>query len=194
MKEIAGGRWNWNPRPVILLIGDLALAAAVHSFPHGSVIGGNPGLPNMSNARPASGWPVGGHMCMYFADSAGGTRGMTEAARNALELGRKQFAANWPVEERHINRLVELGVIRNPEYWKAQNSVRWLNELLANFGRPGLLNPNLNHNIRDIDAALNRLHRAGVMNSPDYWRKQIAGGSIEFLGHLIIDIANRVAV
>ena len=89
MQNISDG-WNWRARPVILHIGVHDLAAGVHHFPHGSIIGGNPGLPNMPNANPPAGqgWPIGGHMCLYYKDSIGGTRGMTEAAREAFNLAR----------------------------------------------------------------------------------------------------------
>lgn len=91
MKRISGG-WNWLPRPVVLILrDDLMLAAGVHHFPHGSIIGGRPGLPNNSNTPPPRGtpWPIGGHMCMYFKDSTGGTRGMTEAAAEAYRLAQE---------------------------------------------------------------------------------------------------------
>lgn len=85
MRQISNG-WTWKPRPVILCIGNYNLAAAVHHFPHGSIIGGNPGLPNKSNTRPPNGWEIGGHFCLYYRDSTGGTPGMIEAARAAYAL------------------------------------------------------------------------------------------------------------
>ena len=85
MRQISGG-WNWRARPVVLHIGGHDLAAGVHHFPHGSIIGGNPGLPNRSNTRPPNGWDIGGHMCLYYKNSTGGTPGMTEAAREAFDL------------------------------------------------------------------------------------------------------------
>ena len=98
MRHISNG-WNWNARPVVLHIGSHNLAAAVHHFPHGSIIGGNPGLPNMSNTRPASGWSVGGHMCMYFKDSVSNSgdsqhaRDMRAAAEEALRLAQSSLPA-----------------------------------------------------------------------------------------------------
>ena len=85
MRQISGG-WSWHARPAVLHIGNHNLAAGVHHFPHGSVIGGNPGLPNRRNTRPPGGWDIGGHMCMYYKNSTGGTRGMTEAAHEALQI------------------------------------------------------------------------------------------------------------
>jgi hypothetical protein len=93
MRSIAGGNWNWTARPAILEIGGRRLAVGVHSFPHGSVICGNPGLPNMSNSRPGSGWPIGGHMCMWYKDSRSNngtesqySRDMRAAAQRAFEM------------------------------------------------------------------------------------------------------------
>ena len=91
MKQITNG-WdsNWRPRPVILHLpcqqagidGQTDerhnLAAAIHHFPHGSVVGGNPGLPNMSNTRPPTGWEIGEHFCLYYMDSTGGTLGCVD--------------------------------------------------------------------------------------------------------------------
>ena len=92
MQQISGG-WNWNARPVILHIESRtgerhALAVGLHHFPHGSIIGGNPGLPNMPNVNPPRGqnWPIGGHFCMFYMDSMGGTPGMREAAHEAFRI------------------------------------------------------------------------------------------------------------
>lgn len=85
MKQISDG-WSWRARPAILHIDNNDLTVGVHHFPHGSIIGGDPGLPNISNIRPATGWEIGGHFCMYYKDSTGGTPGMTQAARYAYEL------------------------------------------------------------------------------------------------------------
>ena len=94
MRQISNG-WdlNWRPRPVILHIENQTghrhdLAVAVHHFPHGNIIGGNPGLPNMSNSPPPRGqnWPIGGHFCMYYMDSTGGTQGMREMAHEAFRI------------------------------------------------------------------------------------------------------------
>ena len=109
MRQISGG-WNWHPRPAVLHIrqplsgcGDSNhnLAVGVHHFPHGSIIGGNPGLPNQRNTRPPGGWDIGGHMCMYFKDSTGGTRGMTEAALEAYAIMTERAAQT--AFEAHLN-------------------------------------------------------------------------------------------
>ena len=90
----AGGSWNWLPRPMVLKVGGRMLACGIHSFPHGSIMGtATPGLglSNQSNTRPAGGWPIGGHMCMYFKNSTGGTSGIREAAHAAYRIGNEIF-------------------------------------------------------------------------------------------------------
>ena len=111
MRQISGG-WNWHARPVVLNIGGHNLAAAVHHFPHGSIIGGNPGLPNMSNTRPAKGWTIGGHMCLYYKDSTGGTPNMIETARQAFEMitAMNEMIINGTVESDNKTRTVRLGI------------------------------------------------------------------------------------
>ena len=85
--------WSWSARPGVVEVVDSAgrtrsITVGFHLFPHGSIVGYarateiSP-LRNMSNTRPSGGWPVGGHMCMYYSNSTGGTSGMNEAARNA---------------------------------------------------------------------------------------------------------------
>ena len=98
MRGITNG-WTWSVRPVVCSIGGLNLAAGIHHFPHGSIIGGSPGLPNMSNVRPVGGWPVGGHMCMYFRDSTGGTPGAREMATEAFRLASAMEAEMETEEE-----------------------------------------------------------------------------------------------
>ena len=118
MRQISGG-WNWRARPAILHIGEHNLAVGIHHFPHGSIIGGNPGLPNRSNTRPPNGWEIGGHMCLYYKDSTGGTPGMTQAAREAFELagGGEDMQRFQTVNEFHeslrpeLQALIDMGAL-----------------------------------------------------------------------------------
>ena len=88
--------WSWNARPGIITIGGRRVAVGFHLFPHGSILGGaQPGWPlrQMPDTPPAGGWPIGGHMCMYYGDSTGGggadwTRQMNDAARDAYNRSR----------------------------------------------------------------------------------------------------------
>jgi hypothetical protein len=87
------GTWNWNGRTgVVRLGGGRLIAVGFHLFPHGSFIGGHPGWPlvDRSNERPDGGWDVGGHMCMYYGDSTGGTIGLNNVAREAQVLGQNR--------------------------------------------------------------------------------------------------------
>jgi len=91
----AGGSWNWLPRPMVLKVGSRMLACGIHSFPHGSIMGSampGLGLSNQSNTKPLGGWPIGGHMCMYFKNSTGGTLGIREAAHAAYKIGNEIFS------------------------------------------------------------------------------------------------------
>jgi len=86
--------WSWTPRPGVIELHGRRIAVGFHLFPHGSIMGGNPGWPlsNQSNARPAAGWPLGGHMCLYYSDSPSGSghndwaRQMNDAAREAHRM------------------------------------------------------------------------------------------------------------
>ena len=117
MRQISKG-WNWKARPVVLHIGNYDLAAAVHHFPHGSIIGGNPGLVSRSNTRPPNGWELGGHMCMYYKDSTGGTPNMRESAYEAFELTggadmRLQELKDFPESlQPELQELIKIGALK----------------------------------------------------------------------------------
>ena len=84
--------WSWDARPGVLVLGDRNIAVGFHLRPHGKIQGGaTPGLP-LRNApegdvRPSGGWTMGGHMCMYYHDSVGGTQDCNLAAREAHKRG-----------------------------------------------------------------------------------------------------------
>ena len=96
MLQCAGGQWNWKGRPCALKVEGRLIAIGIHSFPHSIIIGGGdyPAsrlIGNGINSRneyqkPAGGWPVGGHMCMYFQDSDGGTQGCKDAEKEAAGM------------------------------------------------------------------------------------------------------------
>jgi len=95
MLRNAGGTWNWNGRPAALLVEGKLIACGIHSFPHGSIMSGSSyprgrkignGITDKSNTRPANGWTIGGHMCLYFRDSTGGTPGALAAERDAASM------------------------------------------------------------------------------------------------------------
>ncbi|MGI5830863.1 MAG: SH3 domain-containing protein, partial [Bradymonadia bacterium] len=81
--------WSWDGRPgEIQLSNGAKVAVGFHLRPHAAIMGGRPGYPlaNKSNTRPSSGWALGGHMCMYYGDSPGGTQSCNTAAKNAVNM------------------------------------------------------------------------------------------------------------
>lgn len=85
--------WSWDARPGVLKLNGHMIACGFHLRPHAAIMGGRPGYPfsNQSNTKPAGGWPLGGHMCMYYGDSPGGTPKCNEAAELAYKLGNEMF-------------------------------------------------------------------------------------------------------
>ncbi|MDQ2087860.1 hypothetical protein RBH29_15620, partial [Herbivorax sp. ANBcel31] len=82
--------WSWSARPGYINIDDRRIAVGFHLRPHAmNFVEGND-LPNESNTRPAGGWPVGGHMCMFYGSGGGGAAGTMNACNDAAEL-----AYNW---------------------------------------------------------------------------------------------------
>lgn len=124
MRSISNG-WNWVARPAVVTLTDNGgqvhhLAVGVHHFPHGSIIGGNPGPtlrsnPNCINTRPNTGaWsrnPFGGHMCMWWTDSrmnSGNNNSayalsMRAAAREAFDLAQKLILEEEEMVFRTLN-------------------------------------------------------------------------------------------
>ena len=68
---------NFAAFPGVLTIGEHNIATGFNLTPHGNIMPGAYPGPTMPNAgrRPGGGWFVGGHMCLYFRDSTGGTPG-----------------------------------------------------------------------------------------------------------------------
>ena len=97
----------------------------------------------------------------------------------------------FPISAANIQSMVNLGVIQSPDFWQGVDSVQWLDELLANASQLNRLHRAVNNGIGDLESALTILEQAGLMNSPNYWRKQAKNSGIAHLGQLIINIANR---
>ena len=88
--------WSWAGRSGILELNDgqhvRRIAVGYHFRPHALIQGSAaPGWPlrdapeanGVNGKAPAGGWTMGGHMCMYYHDSAGGTQSCNTAAENA---------------------------------------------------------------------------------------------------------------
>jgi len=100
-------------------------------------------------------------------------------------------ASEFPLDEENILRMVDLGVIASPDFWRGVSSVEWLNDLLINAGRAGYLDQGIDNGIADLETALRVLEGVGVMGSPAYWRYQARNSDVRFLEQLIINMANR---
>ena len=81
---------QWSTRPGVIILEGSRIAVGFHLIPHDIIIGGRPGPPlqNINNQRvPLDGnVPTGGHMCMYYGSSTGGTPRMNEMARVAHRI------------------------------------------------------------------------------------------------------------
>ena len=81
--------WSWDARPAAIQLKDGRwVACGYHQRPHAAIMGGNPGHPftNQSNTRPKGGWALGGHFCLYYGDSPGGTPKCNDAAKKARNM------------------------------------------------------------------------------------------------------------
>lgn len=86
--------WSWAGRPGAVKLADGKwVACGFHMRPHAAIMGGNPGYPfkNESNtplSKPEKGskWRLGGHFCMYYGDSVGGTPSCNDAAKRAAQM------------------------------------------------------------------------------------------------------------
>ena len=81
--------WSWDARPAAIKLKDGTwVACGYHQRPHAAIMGGNPGHPftNQSNTRPSTGWALGGHFCLYYGDSPGGTPKCNTAAQTAKDM------------------------------------------------------------------------------------------------------------
>jgi len=100
----------------------------------------------------------------------------------------------WPVSEENIRAMQDLGVISCPEYWRTITHVQYLNNLLANANRPGLLDRRIENGIPDISIAFDVLGDAGIIRSPEYWKNLISENAMAHLDELLINIANRCRI
>ena len=87
-------------------------------------------------------------------------------------------------------RLAAVGVMASPDYWQAHyKDVGALSGLILNMAT--CIKVNLGgSSITTVDAALEVLTGAGVINSPDYWAKK--HGTVAYLDQLLINAANAL--
>lgn len=86
--------WSWTGRPAAIQLQDGKwVACGYHQRPHAAIMGGNPGWPFKSESNtplsvPENGskWRLGGHFCLYYGDSPGGTEDCNRAAKDAKNM------------------------------------------------------------------------------------------------------------
>jgi len=78
----AFGTWTWTPRPIVVLIGDRAIAASINGMPHAGT--------------PISNNNMNGHVCIHFAGSRthNGNRSHERDHQNAVREA-YNTASNW---------------------------------------------------------------------------------------------------
>ncbi len=86
--------WSWDGRPAAIQLQDGKwVACGYHQRPHAAIMGGNPGWPFKSESNTplsvkenGSKWRLGGHFCLYYGDSPGGTEDCNRAAKEAKNM------------------------------------------------------------------------------------------------------------
>ena len=89
-----------------------------------------------------------------------------------------------------IQRLFVVGVINTPAYWSAHyQDVLYLDNLLLNVATR--IKTNLGgSSVTTVDAALQVLLDAGVINSLEYWQSK--AGGMQYLDNLLMQAANAL--
>ncbi|MCL2310960.1 MAG: hypothetical protein FWC41_00515 [Firmicutes bacterium] len=124
-KQAGGGTWNWNARPVLLLLKGHRIAASTHTFPHSIPVAWqsdnivNPPL-TRANERDANGkWRIGSHFCLHYIDTINmrtadtWSMQMNAAVKKALELG--NAPAKQTVSEPKPEPVKKVEINPNPE-------------------------------------------------------------------------------
>ena len=121
---------------------------------------------------------------------------MAEAiAKGFFELlGIKENPApTYKISEMNLLAMINVGVISSPDYWQTQN-VQWLNELLSNAAKTGILDNSIDNGITDMDIAFDVLIDSGIISSPDYWKGLIRENKVQYLKNLLLNIANKCLI
>jgi N-acetylmuramoyl-L-alanine amidase len=98
----------------------------------------------------------------------------------------------FPISDKNLQAMIDLGVIETPEYWRTVDNVQWLNQLLSNAAQPGRLDKRIDNGITDLTSALHTLLDADILTTPDYWENLTQGeNAVPWLDQLLINMANR---
>ena len=82
MLQAFGGRWNWDPRPVVVVINGRSIAASINGMPHAQ--------------QTRSGNNMNGHVCLHFLGSRtnNGNRTHERDHQNAVQEAYR-IASTW---------------------------------------------------------------------------------------------------
>jgi len=102
--------------------------------------------------------------------------------------------AVYKISETNLTAMVNASVINSPDYWRSVTSIQYLDTLLSNAAKDGVLDKRINNGITDIDQAYSVLIDAGIINTADYWKSLVKSGEVKYLKDLIIGIANKCRI
>jgi len=107
-RMVAGGTWNWTPRPVILKLKGHLIATSTHTFPHSIPVASSadnivsPPLTRANQKNEDDTWKIGSHFCLHYIDSitmrtgnpgdGSWTDRMYQAVKDAVTLGNVLFS------------------------------------------------------------------------------------------------------
>ncbi len=114
----------------------------------------------------------------------------TEQRDAAKYLGISNKLGTYDGARVAIDALAREGVINSPDYWyKHVNDVEYLPLLLIRAADYPLRKSG-GTMCADVDIAIDRLVKAGIINTPDYWRKN--ANKVEFLPELLCKLGGIV--
>jgi len=97
----------------------------------------------------------------------------------------------FELSESNLKAMQDVGVINSPNYWRGVTIVEYLDALLSNAAKDGVLDKRVDNGVKDINIALKILKDAGIANTSDYWRNVIEKGTVEYLDDLLMKIAEK---
>lgn len=99
----------------------------------------------------------------------------------------------YKISESNLTIMVEAGVMCSPEYWRNQN-VQYLNELLLNAAKKGVLDKRIDNGIYDVSIAIDVLRDAGITMTPNYWKNLVNANTVNHLSDLLINLSNKCRI
>ena len=110
--------------------------------------------------------------------------------RNDVAALLKEPVTATTVNSTSINTLVEKGVINSPNYWvSVKDDIKHLNTLLNKLANA--CSNKVVASVGNVDEAIDRLVRCGVIDSPDYWLKNY--DKVKNVDKLLVKAAKQVA-